>query len=77
METYTNRLTPPHFFAIGQYRVVAMNCVGTTESTCTVTEEVLPPVIESRLPTFSKKEEGNTLVLEAKVDGSPPPEITW
>ena len=54
-----------------------MNCVGTTESTCTVTEEVLPPVIESRLPTFSKKEEGNTLVLEAKVDGSPPPEITW
>ncbi|XP_043238277.1 obscurin-like isoform X8 [Amphibalanus amphitrite] len=61
----------------GEYRVVAMNCVGTTESSCTVTEEVLPPVIDARLPTFSKKEEGDTLVLEAKVDGSPPPEITW
>ena len=60
-----------------QYRVVAMNCVGTAESSCTITEEILPPVIEARLPTFSKKEEGDTLLLEAKVDGSPAPEITW
>ncbi|XP_037085172.1 obscurin-like isoform X4 [Pollicipes pollicipes] len=69
-----DEVTSPDY---GAYRVVAINCVGSAESSCKVSEEVLPPVIGSRLPTFSKKEEGDTLVLEAKADGSPAPEITW
>ena len=63
----------------GRYKCVAKNSAG--ESSCTVSlrvkETVIPPEFEPLSETRYEVNEGDDVMLTAKVKGRPDPKITW
>uniref|UniRef100_A0A1A9ZZH6 Obscurin n=1 Tax=Glossina pallidipes TaxID=7398 RepID=A0A1A9ZZH6_GLOPL len=62
---------------IGRYAAVATNDVGTTEGPFTLTMQSLAPTFVKSLEPTKEVHEGEPLILECLVDGSPLPVVQW
>lgn len=80
-DTHTLTLIAPGKDAAGEYKVTAINSVGTIETSANLTVEEFSDNAEP--PFFVERFEPKTvpqnskIVLPAKVSGNPVPEITW
>ncbi|XP_076762738.1 obscurin isoform X1 [Xylocopa sonorina] len=62
---------------VGVIRCQATNIEGSAQTACELTMQTIKPSLAHVLPKSAEVDEGDTLELKAKVDGSPLPEILW
>lgn len=55
----------------------ASNIAGSTETSCELSMTITAPSFSKQLPRSAEVDEGESLELKAKVDGSPIPNVTW
>nr|XP_012153983.1 PREDICTED: muscle M-line assembly protein unc-89-like isoform X1 [Megachile rotundata] len=62
---------------VAQIKCQATNVAGSAQTKGTLKMKLITPTFDQGLPKSTEVDEGDTLELKAKVDGSPMPEIAW
>ena len=61
----------------GRIKCRAANVAGSAQTICNLTMQLIAPSFGNLLPKSTEVDEGDSLELKVKVDGSPIPEIVW
>nr|XP_031831778.1 obscurin isoform X2 [Nomia melanderi] len=62
---------------VGTIKCQATNVIGSAQTSCNLSMELVTPTFCQTLPRSLDVDEGEPLELKAKVDGSPIPEVAW